>query len=141
MPCRAAIEKLRTDNEALKEEMQLENKFSVRPTSSSAAATIDALRQQSDACTQQVLVPLYYANLSQGGLHASLPWRPPCMHPCCVTTHVAMISHCIRDAGFFAPDYSGACARGGPAAPRGAGAAAGERAAPQDGRHPRSAGL
>lgn len=58
MPRRAAIEKLRADNEALKEEMQLENKFSVRPTSSSAAATIDALRQQSDACTQQVLVPL-----------------------------------------------------------------------------------
>ncbi len=58
MPRRAAIEKLRTDNEALKEEMQLENKFSVRPTSSSAAATIDALRLQSDACTQQVLVPL-----------------------------------------------------------------------------------
>lgn len=58
MPLRAAIEKLRADNEALKEEMQLENKFSVRPTSSSAAATIDALRHQSDACTQQVLVPL-----------------------------------------------------------------------------------
>ena len=52
---RAAIEKLRTDNEALKEEMQLENKFSVRPTSSSAAATIAMLRQQSDACTQKVL--------------------------------------------------------------------------------------
>ena len=35
--------------------MQLENKFSVRPTSSSAAATIAMLRQQSDACTQKVL--------------------------------------------------------------------------------------
>ena len=34
--------------------MQLENKFSVRPTSSAAAATIEALRQQSDACTQKV---------------------------------------------------------------------------------------
>ena len=52
--CRAAIEKLRADNEALKEEMQLENKFSVRPTSSAAAATIESLRQQSDACTQKV---------------------------------------------------------------------------------------
>ena len=52
--CRAAIEKLRADNEALKEEMQLENKFSVRPTSSAAAATIETLRQQSDACTQKV---------------------------------------------------------------------------------------
>ena len=35
--------------------MQLENKFSLRPTSSSAAATIAMLRQQSDACTQKVL--------------------------------------------------------------------------------------
>lgn len=35
--------------------MQLENKFSVRPSSSSAAATIAMLRQQSDACTQKVL--------------------------------------------------------------------------------------
>ena len=53
--CRAAIEKLRLDNEALKEEMQLENKFSVRPTSNAAAATIDMLQQQSDACTQKVM--------------------------------------------------------------------------------------
>ncbi|CAK0783412.1 hypothetical protein CVIRNUC_006611 [Coccomyxa viridis] len=51
---RAAIEKLRTANEGLKEEMQLENKFSLRPTSSSAAATIAMLRQQSDACTQKI---------------------------------------------------------------------------------------
>ena len=51
---RAAIGKLRADNEALKEEMQVENKFSVRPTSSAAAATIESLRQQSDACTQKV---------------------------------------------------------------------------------------
>ncbi|CAL5220665.1 g2711 [Coccomyxa viridis] len=51
---RAAIGKLRADNEALKEEMQLENKFSVRPTSSAAAATIESLRQQSDACTQKI---------------------------------------------------------------------------------------
>lgn len=34
--------------------MQLENKFSVRPISSAAAATIETLRQQSDACTQRV---------------------------------------------------------------------------------------
>ena len=53
--CRAAIEKLRIDNEALKEEMQLENKFSVQPITSAAAATIETLRQQSDACTQRVI--------------------------------------------------------------------------------------
>ncbi|CAL8464518.1 g4053 [Coccomyxa elongata] len=51
---RAAIDKLKADNELLKEEVLLENKFSVRPTTTSAAATIDSLQEQSDVQTKKI---------------------------------------------------------------------------------------
>lgn len=51
---RAAIEKLRADNAALKEELALENKFSMAPSQSSADALISNLQHQSDACTAKI---------------------------------------------------------------------------------------
>ena len=51
---RAAIGKLRADNIALKEELMLENKFSVAPTQASAAALIANLQAQSDVYTAKV---------------------------------------------------------------------------------------
>lgn len=54
--CRAAIEKLRTDNAALKEELVLENKFSVAPSQASAAALIQNLQQSSDIYTAKASV-------------------------------------------------------------------------------------
>ena len=53
--CRAAIEKLRSDNAALKEELRLENKFSVQPTLANASALIQNLKEQSDVYTKKVL--------------------------------------------------------------------------------------
>lgn len=52
--CRAAIEKLRADNMLLKEELMLENKFSVQPTTANAAALIATLQDQSDQYTRKV---------------------------------------------------------------------------------------
>ncbi|KAK9834716.1 hypothetical protein WJX74_008491 [Apatococcus lobatus] len=51
---RAAIEKLRADNMLLKEELMLENKFSVQPTTANAAALIAALQDQSDQYTRKI---------------------------------------------------------------------------------------
>ncbi len=52
--CRAAIAKLREDNAKLKEELLLENKFSVTPTSSNLSANIANLQDQSDVYTRKV---------------------------------------------------------------------------------------
>lgn len=51
---RAAIAKLRDDNAKLKEELLLENKFSVTPTSSNLSANIANLQDQSDVYTRKV---------------------------------------------------------------------------------------
>lgn len=71
MSVRAAIAKLRDDNAKLKEELLLENKFSVTPTSSNLSANIANLQDQSDVYTRKVLLhdPLVFC-LS---LHPSLP--------------------------------------------------------------------
>ena len=52
-PPRAAIAKLRQDNAKLKEELLLENKFSVTPTSSNLSANIANLQDQSDVYTRK----------------------------------------------------------------------------------------
>ena len=52
--CRAAIQKLKEDNAKLKEELLLENKFSVTPTTANAAALIGNLQEQSDVYTRKV---------------------------------------------------------------------------------------
>ena len=52
--CRAAIQKLKEDNAKLKEELLLENKFSVTPTTANAAALISNLQEQSDVYTRKV---------------------------------------------------------------------------------------
>lgn len=54
---RAAISKLRDDNAKLKEELLLENKFSVTPTSSNLSANIANLQDQSDVYTRKVTFP------------------------------------------------------------------------------------
>ncbi|DBA80395.1 TPA: Outer dynein arm protein 1 [Trebouxia sp. C0005] len=51
---RAAIAKLREDNAKLKEELLLENKFSVTPTSSNLSANIANLQDQSDVYTRKI---------------------------------------------------------------------------------------
>ncbi len=51
---RAAIERLRSDNALLKEEVMLENRFSVAPTSAAAAAAIAGLQEQSEVYNQKV---------------------------------------------------------------------------------------
>ena len=59
-PCafshRSAIAKLRGDNLLLKEEVLLENKFSVQPTSASASALIQHLQDQSDLYSDKVIL-------------------------------------------------------------------------------------
>lgn len=55
---RAAISKLRDDNAKLKEELLLENKFSVTPTSSNLSANIANLQDQSDIYTRKVAFDL-----------------------------------------------------------------------------------
>ena len=52
--CRAAIERLRMDNALLKEEVMLENRFSVAPTSAAAGAAIAGLQEQSEVYNQRV---------------------------------------------------------------------------------------
>lgn len=54
--CRAAIAKLRQDNAKLHEELLLENKFSVTPTSSNLSANIANLQDQSDVYTRKARV-------------------------------------------------------------------------------------
>lgn len=56
---RAAIAKLRDDNAKLKEELLLENKFSVTPTSSNLSANIANLQDQSDVYTRKVTPPAF----------------------------------------------------------------------------------
>ena len=55
LACRAAIQKLKEDNAKLKEELLLENKFSVTPTTANAAALISNLQEQSDVYTRKVI--------------------------------------------------------------------------------------
>lgn len=52
--CRATIEKLRKDNDTLKEELFLENKFSVTPVDNIAAHRITAMQEEADALTRKV---------------------------------------------------------------------------------------
>lgn len=65
--CSATIDKLRKDNESLKEELFLENKFSVTPTDNIAAHRIACLQDEADALTRKVLPPFYPV----------LPWYSP----------------------------------------------------------------
>ncbi len=52
--CRAAIEKLRAQNEQLKHELLLENKFSVRPGDPYAQALINRLQDEGDMLARKV---------------------------------------------------------------------------------------
>lgn len=51
---RSAVEAIAADNLKLKEELMLENKFSVNPTTATAAALIASLQQQADICAKKV---------------------------------------------------------------------------------------
>ncbi|KAK9838199.1 hypothetical protein WJX81_008429 [Elliptochloris bilobata] len=51
---RAAIDRLRADNVLLKEEVMLENRFSVAPTSAAAATAILGLQEQSEVYNQKI---------------------------------------------------------------------------------------
>ncbi|KIY97154.1 flagellar outer dynein arm-docking complex protein 2 [Monoraphidium neglectum] len=51
---RAAIEKLRAQNARLKEELLLENKFSVRPSNPSATIWINKLQDEADLYTRKI---------------------------------------------------------------------------------------
>ena len=52
--CRAAIEKLKAQNENLKHELLLENKFSVRPGDPYAQALINRLQDEGDMLARKV---------------------------------------------------------------------------------------
>ena len=58
---RATIDKLRKDNLALKEELYLENKFSITPLDTSAAGRITAMQDEADALTRKVLMHCFYS--------------------------------------------------------------------------------
>jgi hypothetical protein len=53
-PHRAAIEKLRQQNARLKEDLLLENKFSVRPSNPGASLMINKLQDEADLYTRKV---------------------------------------------------------------------------------------
>jgi len=52
--CRAAIDKLRQQNARLKEDLLLENKFSVRPSNAGATQLINKLQDEADLYTRKV---------------------------------------------------------------------------------------
>ncbi len=52
--CRAAIEKLRAQNEQLKHDLLLENKFSVRPGDACAQSLINSLQDEGDNLARKV---------------------------------------------------------------------------------------
>ena len=81
---RNAIDKLRKDNAALKEELLLENKFSVQPTCASAAALLAHLQEQSDALTRQAQYPLLY--------HISMSHKKLVLQP--TTESLALLTSC-----------------------------------------------
>jgi hypothetical protein len=54
MCCRAAIDKLRQQNARLKEDLLLENKFSVRPSNPGATVLINKLQDEADLYTRKV---------------------------------------------------------------------------------------
>ncbi len=54
---RFAIEKLRTQNAKLKEDLLLENKFSVRPSNPGATILINKLQDEADLYTRKVWCP------------------------------------------------------------------------------------
>lgn len=51
---RASIDKLRKDNHTLKEELYLENKFSITPIDTAASHRITAMQDEADALTRKV---------------------------------------------------------------------------------------
>lgn len=51
---RASIDKLRKDNLTLKEELYLENKFSITPLDNAASHRITAMQDEADALTRKV---------------------------------------------------------------------------------------
>lgn len=55
---RKAIEVLKKDNAALKEELRLENKHSVVPTAASGSALLAQLQSESDILTRKVVARL-----------------------------------------------------------------------------------
>ena len=72
---RAAIERLRGQNAALKQELLLENKFSVRPSSRGAAALLTRLQDEADAYARKVQVERRKLSLLEqrlGGAGATL---------------------------------------------------------------------
>jgi hypothetical protein len=52
--CRAAIDRLRQQNARLKEDLLLENKFSVRPSNPGATQLINKLQDEADLYTRKV---------------------------------------------------------------------------------------
>ena len=74
--CSAAIGKLRRDNIALKDELMLENKFSVAPTLASASDLIANLQAQSNVYTTKVpTIP--HCSPARPAQHAHTLHAPP----------------------------------------------------------------
>lgn len=68
---RAAIDKLRQQNARLKEDLLLENKFSVRPSNPGATVLINKLQDEADLYTRKVTA---LARARAAGMHHSHGW-------------------------------------------------------------------
>jgi hypothetical protein len=64
--CRAAIDRLRQQNARLKEDLLLENKFSVKPSNPGATQLINKLQDEAD---------LYTRKVSTGTGLLAMPWH------------------------------------------------------------------
>lgn len=77
--CRAAIEKLRAQNEQLKHDLLLENKFSVRPGDAYAQALINSLQDEGDNLARKVTSAskaTVQPSACLQGLHGSMAQQP-----------------------------------------------------------------
>ena len=104
-PCapRAAIAKLRQDNAKLKEELLLENKFSVTPTSSNLSANIANLQDQSDVYTRKVS----FASLPKARCTpAALRKCGTVLSPAFLTLPAACALHCSCEAMITPPGFN-----------------------------------
>jgi hypothetical protein len=70
---RASIDKLRKDNLSLKEELYLENKFSITPLDNAASHRITAMQDEADALTRKVCIQCYCGACHSRQLMASTP--------------------------------------------------------------------
>lgn len=73
---RATIEKLRTDNNHLKEELLLENKFSITPIDTIAGGRIVGMQDEADAMTRKARVEAEVVGVARASQRGGAPAQP-----------------------------------------------------------------